>query len=103
MRKTLILDHLEDWLRSNEEELRRRGLAPSFERGPVTPKSAAWANLDGNGWIVQVIAWESGEVELLARREECEELEVNEYHVIYERAELVERLTRLADLVTGGV
>jgi hypothetical protein len=94
-----VLDQLEEWVRSNEEELRRVGISSSFERGPRTDKSAAWINLEGNGWIGHSIAWESGEIELLARREEAEEEAMNEYHQVHESSEVLALLDRLAEVV----
>jgi hypothetical protein len=91
-----VLEWVADWHAANEHRLAERGIASALHQWRKHPKQSVGINLTRGDYESELLAWESGEVELGMGRIGRPSEATFEHHEITTRAELLELLERIA-------
>lgn len=91
-----VIEHLDDWLTANEEQLTHLGYSASIDQGnPSADDVSAYIDPESPRALGQIILWESGEADLRAGTKGSDELRLDEHRMISRREDLDEAMEAL--------
>ncbi|MFE3526488.1 hypothetical protein ACFXOD_33725 [Streptomyces sp. NPDC059161] len=97
---------LHAWFTENEEQLRSRGVTGHVQQSPDDgrPKTSAWMTVETDGYVAELIVWDSGEAELACADWASSQIR-EEHRDLRTPAELldaIEALLEWAQVKSGG-